>query len=807
MIDPVCGMKVAEPAKITCEHQGKTYGFCCEHCRTRFLADPAQFLAPPLVDPVCGMTVAEPAKVACEYQGKKYGFCCEHCRARFLANPDKYLHPEPASPPPAGTVYFCPMDAGVEQDHPGSCPICGMALEPRLDGAGGIAAAREAAAEEKRDSRRLLGAFLLSLGLTLAVCVLSMYSRNPWGPVLLGFAMSSLILAGPAKFLVVRGLESFRGLHFNMFTLILLGLGTSYLASIVRIVIRLRECLQSGSFGGAPQVYFMETAMIATLVLLGQFLEARSRAKTSEALRALLDLAPPVASRVLSDGSTETVPLDQVQVGDTLRVRPGEKVPVDGTVISGRGSLDKSLLTGEPMPEECGPGAHVAAGTVNTAGAFDFTAEKIGADTLLARMIALVAEAQSSRPPARKLVDAAAAVFVPVIVLCALATFAVWTWGFGDMPTGLSCMITVLVIACPCALGLATPMSIVVATGVGAKNGILVRDAAALEALRKVRTVVLDKTGTVTEGRPRLTEVLSSGDQALRDRLLADAAAAENFSEHPLAKTVVDAAHERNLALPSAEDFSGTPGRGIRAKVGSHDLLAGNAEWMRENNISTDAGQTGLDRVLAAGQTPVYVAEDGVLLGILVIADPVRPEAADVIRELAARGMETVLLSGDDPATVEATAKKLGIARFVGGVLPDRKFAEVRALQKDGAVAMVGDGVNDAAALAAADVGIAMGGGADVAMKNAGITLLGKDLAGLVKARDLSFSLDRNIRQNLFFAFVYNILAVPLAAGVLYPIFGWSFSPAVGSLAMSLSSVSVITNALRLRKTAFAKRS
>ncbi|MBQ7392866.1 MAG: heavy metal translocating P-type ATPase [Lentisphaeria bacterium] len=806
MIDPICGMTVAQPPKISCRYNGKTYGFCCERCKDKFLADPEKALHPPMIDPICGMTVAQPPKISCRYNGKTYGFCCERCKDKFLADPEKALHPEPAAPAPDGTVYFCPMCPGVEQDHFGSCPVCGMDLEPKLS-SGGIAAAQAAAQNEDREFRSLRRKFVLALALTVIMLVLKillhMQAAHPGWQILSGGIITTLLLAWPARFLLKRGVDSVKTWHFNMFTLILLGIGTAWGVSLGNLIF-CRFLPETMMQNGFPKVFFMEAAMIATLVLLGQMLESRARAKTSEALRALLDLAPPTARKVCCCGTVKTVPLDEIQIGDRIRVMPGDKVPLDGVILSGSGSIDKSLLTGEPVPEECSVGSQVISGTVNLAGSFDFTAEKVGKDTMLSRMISLVAEAQTSRPPARKLVDTVSAVFGPVVLICAIAAFAVWTWGAGNPVMGLTSAIAVLLIACPCALGLATPMSIAVAAGVGARAGILIRDAGALEVFRQVKTIVLDKTGTVTEGKPRLTEVLSEGGQAERDHLLAIAAAAENFSEHPFARAVVDAASERNLAIPEAGDFAGTPGKGIRAVVAGKTVLAGNAGWMQENNIPL-APQTGLDRILEAGQTPVYVAEDGRFLGILVLMDPIRKEAPGVIAALQARKVRVVLLSGDQQIAAESAAAKLGITEAVGNVLPEKKFETIHRLQLSGKTAMVGDGINDAAALAAADVGIAMGGGADVAMKNAGITLMGKDLNGIVKALDLSHALHRNIRQNLFFAFFYNILAVPVAAGVLYPLFGWHFSPVLGSLAMSLSSVSVITNALRLKRTAFKK--
>ncbi len=756
-----------------------------------------------LIDPICGMKVAQPPAISYSYKGKTYGFCCEHCKEKFLADPEKALHPVPAEPAPAGTVYYCPMCPGMEQDHPGSCKKCGMNLEPKLGG--GIAAAQAAADSERQEFRSLLKKFILSLGLTFAMLLLNTLCGDKRVTIPGNLVLTAVLLFGPARFLLKRGIDSVRTLHFNMFTLILLGIGTAFTVSLGNMLF-FRSLPDSMLQDGYPKVFFTEAAMIAALVILGQLLEARARAKTSEALRALLDLAPPTARKVCCCGTVKTVPLEEIKPGDRLRVTPGDKVPLDGVILSGNGSIDKSLLTGEPLPEECTVGSKVFSGTVNLAGSFDFTAEKVGSDTVLSRLIALVAEAQSSRPPARKLVDTVSAVFVPVVLLCAGISFSVWTWYAHDPVQGITSAIAVLLVACPCALGLAAPMSITVAAGIGAKAGVLIRDAGALEIFRQVRTIVLDKTGTVTGGRPRLTEILSDGTQQERDHLLAVAAAAESFSSHPLAQAITDGAKERNLALPEASHFSGTPGLGIRAETDGKSILAGNAGWMRSNQIPIPEETAGLDRILQAGQTPVYVAEDGKFLGILVIMDPVRPEAEEVVKQLRSRKIRVILLSGDRQSAAEAVAAKLGITDAIGDVLPEKKFETIKSLQSSGKIAMVGDGINDAAALAVADVGIAIGGGADAAMQNAGITLPGKDLNGIVRALDLSHALHRNIRQNLFFAFFYNVLAIPAAAGLLYPLFGWHFSPVLGSLAMSLSSVSVIANALRLKKTAFRKK-
>ncbi len=759
-----------------------------------------------LIDPVCGMTVAEPAKISCDHLGTRYGFCCEHCRERFLADPAKYLKPqaEPAEKPDgAGTVYFCPMCPGVESDRRSACPKCGMMLEPKLS-SGSIRAALAARTEERCEYRLLVCKFILSLVLTVGMIggMLFLKEANmPGWRIFTGFAAATILLAWPGRFLLVRGIVSIRTLHFNMFTLILLGIGASYLASIADLILApwLPESMRDG---GWPRVYFQEAAMIATLILFGQVLEARARAKTSEALNALLDLAPPVASRIRPDGSLETVELDEVRPGDLLRIRAGEKIPVDGTVTGGLGAVDKSLMTGESMPESCGRGSAVIAGTLNTSGSFDIRAEKLGDETMLARMIALVAEAQASRPPARRLVDTVSAVFVPVVLLCSIGAFGVWTWGYGNLEMGFSSGIAVLLIACPCALGLAAPMSIVVAIGIAAKHGILVRDAGTLEAIRHVRNVILDKTGTVTEGRPRLMEILTDSKQSEREHLLAIAAAVERHSSHPLAKAVAEAAEERHLAIPEAVGFAAVPGMGVSARVDGAEVLIGSGEWMKVHQVDMTSLPSGMERVLSAGETVFFVAESGCLLGAPVVSDPVRPETLPAVEALQKRGIRLTLLSGDDPKTAAAAGRQLGITDVVGGVLPEKKYEIVRARQREGITAMVGDGINDAAALAAADVGIAMGGGADAAMKSAGMTLLGRDLGGLVRAMDLGTALGRNTRQNLFFAFIYNILAIPLAAGVLYPVFGWHFSPVIGCLAMSLSSVSVIANALRLKRMA-----
>ena len=736
------------------------------------------------IDPVCGMTVdPEHSAGAVEYEGRKYYFCSKGCVAKFQADPEKYLHPE-AKPEamddtPANAEYTCPMHPEVRQIGPGSCPKCGMALEPATL----TLATLDEVNPEYVDMRRR---FVISAPLALALIVL-MYAgiHGPWLELIL--ATPAVIWAGWP--LLQRGWESVVNRSPNMFTLIATGTGAAYLYSVSATI---APGVFPESFRGAHgevAVYFEPAAAIVVLVLLGQVLELRARSKTSTAIRSLLELAPKTARRIGSGGAEQDVTLDQVRIGDQLRVRPGEHVPVDGEVMEGSSAVDESMITGEPMPVEKSKGSKVTGGTLNGTGAFVMRAERVGSDTLLARIVKMVGEAQRSRAPIQRLADVVSSWFVPTVVAVAAVTFTVWgVWGPAPrMAFALVNAIAVLIIACPCALGLATPMSIMVATGRAAMTGVLVRDAAALEILAKVDTLVIDKTGTLTEGKPKL--VVSSNDEALRL-----AASVELMSEHPLARAIIAGAAERGLTLATATAFRSLTGHGVFGIVNGHNVSVSNTPQpeLREQ----------AEALIREGQTVVYVSIDEQAAGVLGITDPVKESAREAIDELHRQGMRIVMLTGDNQGAAERVARGVGIDEARAGLLPAQKADAVAELQSQGrVVAMAGDGVNDAPALARAEVGIAMGTGTDVAMETAAITLVKGDLRGIIRARRLSLATMRNIRQNLFFAFVYNTLGVPIAAGVLYPFFGLLLSPVIASAAMTLSSVSVITNALRLRKT------
>ncbi|WP_434386873.1 heavy metal translocating P-type ATPase [Melittangium boletus] len=761
------------------------------------------------VDPVCGMTV-DPANAKGghhEHAGVRYSFCNPKCRERFAADPDKYLAPKAEVSAPEtlspGTTWICPMDPEVRQDHPGACPVCGMALEPDQPVLTDDGPDPELVSMTRR--------FWVGAVLTLPLLVLGMSEMLPGAPLQhalsptamawLQFLLATpVVLWGGAPFFE-RGAVSVKNRHLNMFTLVALGTGAAYLFSLVAT---LAPGLLPGSFlghGGAAPLYYEAAATITTLVLLGQMLELRARRATSGALRALLQLAPAVARRVGADGRDEDVPLEQVKAGDTLRVRPGEKVPVDGVVLEGTSAVDESLVTGEPLPVEKTAGARVTGGTVNGTGGLVMRAERVGRDTLLARIVQRVAEAQRSRAPIQRLADRAAAVFVPAVIAVSAGTFLVWAF-VGPEPRlahALVNAVAVLIIACPCALGLATPMSVVVGMGKGAGVGVLIRDAEALEVLERVDTLVVDKTGTLTEGKPRLVTVEARGvDEA---RLLRLAASLERGSEHPLAAAVVAGAEARGVTAGAVKDFRSLTGKGVEGGVDGTRVALGNLALLEA--LGLDGGDWGAraEALRHEGQTVVFVAVEGRVVGLLGVADPVKATTAEAIATLHREGLRVVMLTGDSRTTAEAVARGLGIDEVVAGVLPEGKGDVVKRLRAEGrTVAMAGDGVNDAPALAGADVGIAMGTGTDIAMESAAVTLVKGDLRGISRARTLSQATLRNIRQNLFFAFIYNLVGVPIAAGVLYPVFGWLLSPMLAAVAMSLSSVSVIGNALRLRR-------
>jgi Cu+-exporting ATPase len=753
-------------------------------------------------DPVCGMRVDPAATLHhAEHEHATYHFCSAGCRAKFVAEPAGYLAADKRPPEaPAGSVYTCPMHPEIRRNRPGSCPICGMALEPLTPTTGPVENA-----ELKDMSRR----FRIGLVLTLPVFALEMGGHLTGLVDRLGLQISNwvqLLLASPVVLwagwpFFERGWQSLVNRRLNMFTLIALGTGAAYLYSVAATVAPglFPEGLRS--HGGAVPAYFEAAAVITVLVLLGQVLELGARERTSGAIRALLDLAPQRALRLGPGGADEEVLVSAVAVGDRLRVRPGEKVPVDGEVVEGRSAVDEAMISGEPIPVAKEPGSLVVGGSLNTTGSFVIRATRVGSETTLARIVAMVAEAQRSRAPVQRLVDDAAAWLVPLVIFVAAFAFVGWM-AFGPEPRftyALLATVAVLIIACPCALGLATPMSIMVGVGRGARDGVLVKSAETLERLEKVDTLVIDKTGTLTEGEPKVTAVLPTPGFTDAD-VLRLAAAVERASEHPLALAIVRAAEARVIPSVVASDFEAPTGKGALGTVEGRRVAIGNGRFLEEQGTDVTFLQARAEEVRSWGATAVLVAVDGRPAGVIAIQDPVKTSTFEALRRLRGEGLRIVMLTGDSRTTAEFVARLLGIDEFEAETLPDRKAEVVRTLQGHGAVvAMAGDGVNDAPALAAADVGIAMGGGTDVAIESAGVTLLGGDLVGIVRARRLSRVTMRNIRQNLFFAFIYNALCVPVAAGLLYPFLGILLSPVIAAVAMALSSVSVIVNALRLR--------
>ena len=754
-----------------------------------------------VLDPVCGMTVdPHTAKNRAEYRGHPYYFCSAGCRAKFVADPQKYLDERKDEAVPEGTIYTCPMHPQIRQVGPGSCSICGMALEPE------IATADTGPNPELADMTRR---FWIGLVLALPVFALEMGAHlfdlyvlidrtlSSW--IQFTFATPVVLWAGFPFFM--RGWQSLVTRNLNMFTLIAMGTGVAYIYSVIAVLLPGVFPPAFRDMHGGVAVYFEAAAVITVLVLLGQLLELRAREATSGAIKALLNLAPKTARRVRDDGSDAEVALDSVQLGNKLRVRPGDKVPVDGTILEGRSSLDESMVTGESMPVTKEAGAHVIGGTLNASGSFVMRADKIGKDTVLSQIVQMVAAAQRSRAPIQRLADQVAGWFVPAVIAVALAAFAAWA-AFGPEPRfafGLVAAVSVLIIACPCALGLATPMSIMVGVGRGAQAGALIKNAEVLERMEKIDTLVIDKTGTLTEGKPKVTAVapLTGFDEA---QILRLAASIERNSEHPLAAAIVAAAEDRKLELAPVHGFDAPAGKGVIGMVEKQRLALGNAAFLKELGIDTAPLARDAERLRADGATAIVLAVNGKPAGIIAIGDPVKATTPDALKALAADGIRVVMLTGDNRTTALAVAKRLGIAEVEAEVLPDQKSAVVEKLAREGrVVAMAGDGVNDAPALAAAQVGIAMGTGTDVAIESAGVTLLKGDLTGIVKARVLSAAVMRNIRQNLFFAFIYNLAGVPIAAGVLYPVFGILLSPIIAAAAMALSSVSVVGNALRLR--------
>ena len=859
--DPVCGMR-ADPAtaRASCIHDGAAVGFCCDGCKGRFLTAPERYASAD--DPVCGALVvrARPGATA-RHAGQRFWFCSETCRERFEAEPARFdvraapgveigsatapttsrtagrdaatpasgspavytcpCHPEvrsdaPADCPecgmalepqtlaPARTEYVCPMHPDVVHDAPRSCPECGMALEPRA------VPADAAPSPELVNMRRRL---VIASALALPVLAIAMSEMAPaldarkWlGPAWFGWTQAAL--ATPVVLwcgwpFFVRGWTSVVTRKLNMFTLVAVGTGTAWLASMAALLFP--ELLpETFLVDGEPPLYFEAAAVIVTLVIVGQVLELRARARTGDAIRRLLTLAPAVARRLEPDGDERNVPIGVIVAGDRIRVRPGERVPTDGTVLDGATSIDESMVTGESVPVERRAGDPVTGGTVNQTGAFTMRADRVGMETVVARIAALVAAAGRSRAPIQTVADSVAAWFVPAVGVAAVITFAAWA-AIGPAPSlanALVAAVSVLIIACPCALGLATPVSVMVGVGRGARDGVLVRDAESLERLEKADTLVFDKTGTLTRGRPELRSAITLGDVE-EARWLALAAGIEGSSEHPLAAAIESGARARGHRIQPADEFESITGRGVRGRIDGASVVVGNEAMMRDAGIATGAAGARAESLRANGETVMWVAIDGEPAGLVSVADPIKPDTAASLHALRASGLRIAMLTGDNETTARAVARELGIDEVHAGVTPERKHDVIAALQAQGhVVAMAGDGVNDAPALARADVGIAMGTGADIAIESAGITLMKGDLRAIAKARTLSTVTMRNIRQNLFFAFVYNALGIPLAAGVLYPILGVLLSPMLASAAMSASSVSVITNALRLRNKA-----
>ncbi len=801
--DPVCGMTVDPAAgKPTATHDGRIFHFCSDRCRQKFEAAPEGYLS--ATDPVCGMKAdRSTARHFARHAGQGFYFCSAGCKAKFEADPAKYLGDRPMpAPMPKGTQYTCPMHPEIVRDKPGDCPICGMALEPM-----GVPTGDEGPNPELVDFTRR---FWVSAVLSVPLLVLTM------GPMLglpvrgwvgertaiwVELALATPVVLWAALPFFRRGLASIANRSPNMWTLISLGVGAAYAYSVVATLFPGIFPHQFRGHDGTVPVYFEASAVIVALVFLGQVLELRAREKTGSAIRALLDLAPKTARRIAADGAEADIPLDDVKAGDRLRIRPGESVPVDGVVLEGRSFIDESMLTGEPVPVEKAQGDQLTGGTMNRNGTLVMRAEKVGAETTLSQIVELVARAQRSRAPIQGLADRVSFYFVPAVVAVAVIAFFAWAL-FGPEPSlvfAIVAAVSVLIIACPCALGLATPMSIMTATGRGAQAGVLVKDAAALERLASVNMLVVDKTGTLTEGKPRLTDVAAAEGMDEQD-LLSLAAGLEKGSEHPLAEAIVDGARERGLKIADATGFEAITGKGVLGTVSGRRVALGNAAMLADLGIDTAQLAARAEALQAEGKTAMFVAVDDRAAGLVAVADPIKATAAEAIRTLRGMDITIVLATGDNERTARTIAKQLGIDRVRAGLLPEQKSALVEELRGRGAVvAMAGDGVNDAPALAAADVGIAMGTGADVAMESAGITLVRGDLTGIVRAKRLAEGTLSNIRQNLAFAFLYNVLGVPVAAGVLYPVFGMLLSPMLAAAAMSLSSVSVIANALRLR--------
>jgi Cu+-exporting ATPase len=818
--DPICGMSVTpETAAGSYTENGKTYYFCSKGCLEKFKdqdtgtptssgivqlgrkkasQEPTESIE---IDPVCKMLVSpETAAARYDYKDKTYYFCNVGCKERFAAEPEKYLEPAKQASLPQDVEYTCPMHPEIVQIGPGTCPICGMALEPKT-----------VSLEDRPDPELIdmTRRFWISAALAIPILLLDMGGMflalgdyiPPRVSSWIQFALGSIVVIWGGYPFFQRAWASIRNISPNMFTLIAMGTGAAWSFSTIALFFpQLFPVSFRGHSGEAP-LYFEAAAVITTLVLLGQVLELRARSRTSSAIRQLLGLAPDTARVVDQMGNERDMPLSDVHVGMLLRVRPGEKVPVDGLVTEGKSSINESMVTGEPIPVEKEAGSKVVGGTMNGTGSFVMQAEHVGSETLLAQIVRMVSEAQRSRAPIQRLADVVSAYFVPAVIIVAIVTFIAWML-IGPEPRfvyALANAIAVLIIACPCALGLATPMSIMVGTGRGATAGVLVKNAEALEAMEKVNVLVTDKTGTLTEGKPKLISVIPNGID--ENELLRLAASLERNSEHPLAESIVAGAEERGIKFSRVDNFQSLTGKGVTGEIDGKKVALGNAALLDELGVKADERlQARIDGFRNEGQTVVFVVIDGRHAGLLSVADPIKQSAADAIKELHRSNVQIVMLTGDNQATAEAVARQLGIDEIKAEILPEQKGEVVKELQNNGKiVAMAGDGINDAPALARAQVGIAMGTGTDVAMESAGITLLKGDLSGIVRAKKLSHATMSNIRQNLFFAFIYNLLGVPIAAGVLYPFFGLLLSPIIASAAMTFSSVSVITNALRLR--------
>ncbi|HMN46701.1 MAG TPA: heavy metal translocating P-type ATPase [Povalibacter sp.] len=786
-------------------HSSHHGGSCC-----------SQHAASAAKDPVCGMTVSPDSPHVAQHAGVEYRFCCAGCRQKFIADPARYLQPTPLEHAPqsahASDIYTCPMHPEIRQQGPGSCPICGMALEPL------VASTVEQDNPELADMTRRLWISLLFTVPLFAIAMGHMipafaHTLNFPGRVWVEFALALPVCTWAAWPFYERAIASLRHRSPNMFTLIGLGVAVSFVYSIIAAVAPAIFPPSARGEHGQVDVYFEAAAVIVTLILLGQVLELRARGRTSAAIRELMKLAPATARRIAADGHESDVPLEHVAVGDRLRVRPGEKIPVDGIVLEGSSTVDESMITGEPVPVAKRSGAALVGATMNGTGTLVMRAEKVGADTLLARIVALVADAQRSRAPIQKLADVVAGWFVPIVIAIAAIAFIAWWW-LGPPPQlshAIVNAVAVLIIACPCALGLATPISIMVATARGAQAGVLFRNAEAIEVMRSVDTLVVDKTGTLTQGRPALVSLATPDDAAAASgewtraqrELLQMAASLERGSEHPLASAIVEGAARAGIDTQAVEHFESVTGQGVTGRIAGRTVALGNRALMSSVGADVEAWQQRIDPLRAAGQTVMFLAVDGRLAGILGVADPLKSDSAHAIESLRREGLSVVMMTGDNAITAHAIASQLGIDSVLAEVQPQDKAARVRELQAEGRiVAMAGDGINDAPALAQAQVGIAMGTGTDVAMESAGVTLVKGDLTGIVRARALSRQTMKNIRQNLFFAFVYNAAGVPIAAGVLYPHFGLLLSPMLAAAAMSFSSVSVIANALRLRRAA-----